>query len=243
MEALPGLEFGNPDAAFDPRSAPIISHLKAYLRRRHRRFTLSRAIRVIRAASDPSAIVPDVFRDLTYGWNNDVWSASPEFMSGLLSCAWKTTGPILECGSGLSTLLLGVAAERTSSHVWSLEHCAFWAERVRQALAAHRIHSVTVLDASLGSYGSYSWYSVPHDTLPRNIALVVCDGPPADTPGGRYGMLPVMRSHLAPGGVILLDDATRPDEVRVLGKWHDEFGTEHVTAGASKPYARVAMPV
>jgi hypothetical protein len=203
---------------------------------------LGRALRSVRQAS-PSTLPPDSrFDDLTYGWNNDVWSASPAFMQEILRCALQTRGAILECGSGLSTLLLGTVAARTGSRVWSLEHDADWAERVRQAMAVHRVTAAEIRHAELRSFGEYMWYSTPPDALPRDIRLVVCDGPPGDTPGGRYGLLPVMRDRLAPGCIILLDDAGRPDEQRVLDLWGRELHTGHTLIGSQKPFARLTIP-
>ena len=58
----------------------------------------------------------------------------------------------------------------------------------------------------------------------RSVAVpTIADGPPGNTKGGRYGLLPIMRSRLAPDVVILLDDAERPGEQRVLQQWKAEY--------------------
>ena len=183
-----------------------------------------------------------VVRDLVYGWGNESWSARGEFLGAVLAHAWKADGPVLECGSGLTTLLLGLVAERTGHRVWSLEHNPFWAERVRAELKRYRIGNVEVCPAALGDRGGYSWYAAPRERLPETFALVVCDGPPGDTPGGRYGLVPEMRSRLAPGCVLLLDDADRPDERAVLARWAGELGAAPEVLGAEKPFARLIVP-
>jgi hypothetical protein len=58
--------------------------------------------------------------------------------------------------------------------------------------------------------------------MPPAFQLVICDGPPGETPGGRYGLWPVLGQRLAPGAVILLDDADRPGEEEVLRRWSTE---------------------
>ena len=68
------------------------------------------------------------------------------------------------------------------------------------------------------------WYK-----MPRDFALVVADGPPGDVKGGRFGLLPLLREHFAPGAVVLLDDAERPKERDVLAKWASEFGLAYRT--------------
>jgi len=216
--------------------------VKQYLRERHRRFMFERTLRALRRLAPMDLPGEDQLAALTYGWNNDGWSASSAFMREALSCAWQANGPILECGSGLSTLLLALVADRTGSTVWSLEHDASWAAHVRTALNAHGFRNVKVQHAPLRPFGDYWWYSVPVDVLPRPIALVACDGPPGSTPGGRYGLLPVTRSRLASSCVILLDDAARPDEQRVVERWHQEFGTRSTLVSSSKPFARVVVP-
>ena len=68
-------------------------------------------------------------------------------------------GPILECGSGLTTLLVGVVAQRTGNSVWSLEHLSQWAERVQDDLDKYRIDAVNFYATPLNDYGEYDWYS------------------------------------------------------------------------------------
>jgi hypothetical protein len=125
---------------------------------------------------------------------------------------------VLECGSGLTTLLLGLLAGRRGVGVWSLEHLIEWRKRVASALARHDIREVHLLLAPLENYGPFTWYS-PKVPLPGHFDLVVCDGPPSDTHGGRYGMLPVMRERIDERTMILLDDAERPSEHQVLRQW------------------------
>src|SRR5207247_10369806 len=48
---------------------------------------------------------------------------------------------------------------------------------------------------------------------------VVCDGPPAGTRGGRFGLLSVIGDRLPAGAVILLDDADRDTEQHTLRRW------------------------
>jgi len=181
-------------------------------------------------------------QQLIYGWNNDGWSASVEFMHEMMARAAQARGSILDCGSGLSTVLLGLVAERTGSTVWSLEHQAFWAGRIAASLARHDVRRVHVCHAPLRSFGAFDWYDVDAAALPTDIALVICDGPPEDTRGGRYGLLPVMRHHLAPGCVILLDDAARAAERRVLDQWARELGTTYRVAPGAKPFAQLVVP-
>ena len=123
--------------------------------------------------------------------------------------AVKAPGPSLECGSGLTTIMVGLLAGRRGIDTWSLEHCPEWRARVRQALQQFDIPNVQVCLAPLQSLSDFDWYDAPLAEMPSEFRLVICDGPPGSTTGGRYGLLPLMRDRLPEGSVILLDDAAR----------------------------------
>jgi predicted O-methyltransferase YrrM len=215
---------------------------KRSVRRLHRRFVFQGAMR--RLAGLPADADPpgQLLSDLVYGWGNESFSALHEYITAFLRAAARTAGPILECGSGLSTLLLGMVAQRTGQRVWSLEHQPCWAERVRATLRRHRINRVEVCLAPLRDYGPYTWYDPPPERLPADFALVVCDGPPGDTPGGRYGLLPVLRRHLRPGCVVMLDDVNREGEKETIRRWSAELGVSAAVAGSHKPYGTLTIP-
>jgi hypothetical protein len=78
------------------------------------------------------------------------------------------------------------------------------------------------LSSPLRDYGDFSWYDPPSQNLPDQFRLVVCDGPPGQTKGGRYGLLPVFGPRLREGTVIVLDDADRPAEVELVNRWKSE---------------------
>lgn len=176
---------------------------------------------------------------LLYGWGN-AWSVREELITELWYRAWHTRGPVLECGSGLSTLLLGVAAERRGYDVYSLEHDGSWHARVMAAVDRFQLHRVKVICAPLVMHSGYAWYDAPGN-FPSEFTLVLCDGPPAATMGGRYGLLPELRPALAPDCVILLDDAAREGEMEVLKRWAEEHRATHQISGAEKPFAVVEL--
>lgn len=212
--------------------------IRQALRERHRAHCLARAIRHLRRAPSHAAPGDAVIADLLYGWNNP-WSVQDEVIRPLWTAAWESTGPILECGSGLSTLLLAVVAERRDVPFVSLEHDATWHAHVLQTLARLGLWHARVELAPLVHHADHDWYDVPVD-LPAAFGLVVCDGPPGDTFGGRYGLLPAMGHRLAPDCVILMDDATRPGERGVLERWMHEHAMTHRVEGTVKPYAVVS---
>lgn len=50
------------------------------------------------------------------------------------------------------------------------------------------------------------------------------------TPGGRYGLLPVMHERIR-GAQVLLDDAQRAEEQQAIALWRERFGVEVQSAG------------
>jgi hypothetical protein len=212
------------------------------LRAVHEAWRFKRAMR--RFAADPEAAVrpgSGILGELVSAWGNSGWSAHEEYLRSCIDEALRCDGPTLECGSGLSTLLLGVIAERRGFDHWALEHQAQWSARIEKEAARHGLHRVRVCTVPLRSYGGYAWYAPPLERMPARFSMVVCDGPPAMTPGGRYGLVPVMRERLPAGCVILLDDASREQERAIARRWAFELGASQELVHGRKPYIRMVV--
>lgn len=178
---------------------------------------------------------------LLRGWGNEGWAATGDFAIDCVRHAWTASQPILECGSGLTTILMGAVAKSTGNTVWALEHSEEWANRVRTYLAKYQLTSVNLLVRPIRSYGDYSWYDVSLAEMPTNFGLVVCDGPPSEIPGGRYGLSPVMRDRLKPHAVILLDDARRPQERAIAAQWLEELRGNLTMKGGKRRHAKIVL--
>lgn len=178
---------------------------------------------------------------LVFGWGNPSWSARNDYLRACLEQARASEQPILDCGSGLSTLLLGAIAQRHGNRVWSLEHEPKWAHRTQSALSAFGIRSVSLCTAPLRSYGAFSWYDPPLADMPERFSMVVCDGPPGQTPGGRYGLVPVMGTRLAHGCVILLDDARRAHERDTADRWAADLHASCEILSTAQPFVRLVV--
>ena len=217
--------------------------LRHFARTAHRDFVFSSAMK--RFAKDPAAcarIGDPTLLDLLYGWGYERTSRKDVYLAACLQRALTAEGAILECGSGLSTILVGtVAAARHLPH-WALEHTPRWAEKVKKHLGRQRLDGVRLSIGDLKDYGDFSWYDPPLDAMPARFALVVCDGPPGYTKGGRSGLLPIMRKRLAPGCVILLDDVDRESELDAARRWAHELGVPYEILGGDKPYIELTIP-
>ena len=222
--------------------AALPASLRMSLRARHRDFVFWKAM--MRFIRDPAAAIAsgsNVISDLKYGWGNEGWSAPEDYLISCLRHALTCNGPILECGSGLTTILVGVIAQKHNNAMWSLEHLQEWCERVDTYLKKYRIDSVRILMGPLKNYADYSWYDPPMDLMPDRFALIICDGPPGGTRGGRYGLAPVLGERLKPGCVILLDDATREQETEIAVRWGVELCASYETIWSSRPFIRMTL--
>jgi predicted O-methyltransferase YrrM len=177
---------------------------------------------------------------LSRAWGNREWAANLDTLLDVCQRARSTTGPILECGSGLTTVLMGILAPDDTPRVFALEHEPQWLERVQTVLRRAGIRCVRLLHAPLRSYGEFDWYEKPAPP-PSPYTLVLCDGPPGATRGGRSGLLPVVASDLAPGCVVLLDDAERPGEQQTLQRWQQGWPVSIDVVGRDDPPARAIV--
>jgi hypothetical protein len=164
---------------------------------------------------------PRFLRQLRWAWANPN-SAAVEYLVAVADAAATAPGTVLECGSGLSTVVVGAIAQRTGNRVVSLENSTWWARHVHWCLKVAQAETVDYRVRPLRSYRDFDWYDL--GTPVEHITLVICDGPVASSRGGRFGLLPVCAEYLTPNARILLDDFERPSERLVVRRWADEFG-------------------
>lgn len=159
------------------------------------------------------------FVALAKAYGNEPWAATPEF----LNVAWQMAkhlpedATILECGSGLSTLVLAATGRR----VVALEEHQEWADKVDKLLVSCGLKAEVLVAPMKGP-----WYDVRPELLKLGAAMTVIDGPrrregisrmwPVRV-GRRLGMLKL-------DAAVIVDDVTEVDGAN--GTW------EPCTAGA-----------
>jgi predicted O-methyltransferase YrrM len=168
------------------------------------------------------------------GWTRDAlptpdgWAGSPDLLWALAEqVAQQRPRLIVEFGSGLSTLVMARVLQQggIGARLISFDHLESFAELTRWRLAglglAAEVRSVPLEDAARWGYAG-EWYAA--DDLPGAIELLVIDGPPAWlNEGARGAAAPALFPRMAPGGVILLDDADRDGERANAERWRAEF--------------------
>ncbi|NBB87017.1 MAG: tetratricopeptide repeat protein [Bacteroidetes bacterium] len=167
------------------------------------------------------ALSVEALEMLVQEWDNGAWAATPTYLALLSQLFAHTAGAVVECGSGVSTLVLHKLNQSGERRVISLEHHRGWYEHLQTTLPQDT--SVELCHTPLRSYDGFDWYDTASIDLPSNIGLIICDGPPGTTPGGRVGALHVLSEGLRPGTIIVLDDANRSRELAALLDWAGAF--------------------
>lgn len=171
------------------------------------------------------------------------WAASPDLLLLLyrLTLEQKPT-LIVECGSGLSTVVLAKAASTYGGRLVSLDHdpayCqATQAEVERQGLSAE------IRLAPLTSTPHGTWYDPAVVADLAGIELLFIDGPPAGTGEmARYPALPLIWERCSPAVRVVLDDTSRKDEREIGERWASEFGLTALPIGLEKGAFLLSKP-
>lgn len=129
---------------------------------------------------------------------------------------------ILECGSGVSTLVLARYAQQTGAKVVSLEHKSEFYQRTLQNLRRNQLRDSVDLRLCKLDRNKSPWYVTE---LPDNIDFALIDGPPTGE-GGRAATFPNIHKKLAENWQVWLDDGNREEEKEMVRAWTAEFGVK-----------------
>jgi hypothetical protein len=123
--------------------------------------------------------------------------------------------PILEIGSGLSTILMAAA---TDQKVWAIEHDPVHAHQLEVMAAQARLSNIMLVTAPLKD----GWYDLSADMadMPDSFALALVDGPPR-VAGDRMRFFDVFGERVQ---TILVDDADDKGYADKLRAWAQKQG-------------------
>jgi predicted O-methyltransferase YrrM len=153
------------------------------------------------------------------------WKADTWFL-------WRIVGAIerlrprevVELGCGASSLVIARALERNGGgRLTSFDQHAEFVQATSQWLGSHDLeaslrHAPLVEDPT---HWGHVWYDL--GAVPATIDLLVIDGPPWTLNPFVRGRAEVLFDRIAPGGIILLDDAARPGERVVAQRWRRDW--------------------
>lgn len=176
-----------------------------------------------------------VFSDLLVGWGN-ASAAMAELQAAAYDLAAAADGPILECGSGLTTLVMALA--NPNVHVHALESDVMWATKANRALVRHGIKNATIHFVEMKDYEGGRWYVLPD--LPDDFSLVLCDGPWRED-GERTVLFAAMGDRIK-NAVMLADDADDPALEPAFAAWAAARGATMTMLGEQRKFAVITRP-
>lgn len=150
------------------------------------------------------------------------FAAQADVLSLAVLLARKARGPIIEAGSGLSTVLM--AAANPDVRVWAIEHSPHYAQHTAMMARSAEVTNIALITCEIKD----GWYDLGDDwsELPKKFAVGLLDGPPRML-GDRMRFL----EHFGQSTkVILVDDADDKQYASKLSAWaeansrHIEFG-------------------
>lgn len=160
------------------------------------------------------------------------WAASADLLVLCVqSLIEESPRTLVECGSGVSTLMLALAAEQHDlpTRVVALEHDAQYAQETRQLLARHgmadraEVRLAPLQPVALSGHDT-PWYDAAALDDLKDIGILLVDGPPGATgPQARYPALPLLRDRLSPRCLVVMDDLNRAADLEVAKRWNDEM--------------------
>lgn len=159
------------------------------------------------------------------------WAATPE-LALLVHEEIKKNQPkqVLELGSGISTIVASYSLQQNGEgSIMSLDHDEAYASKTRADLKKHCTENFAdVRYAPLESYelngSSWDWYNLDSQPIPNQIDLLLVDGPPVKTNAqARYPALPLLADKLSDKAVVIIHDANRHSEQKILDKWKSQF--------------------
>jgi hypothetical protein len=214
--------------------------IRKWILNQHQNIIFAITLRTI--LKDPGRTLADdmVLDRMIYGWGNQGWSAKTTYLRTCIDYAWKTEDAILECGSGLTTIILGVIAKERGLVMISLEHNRNWLLKVGQRLKKYHLNN-RLVEAPLKDFGEYLWYNTDHIQMPPKIGLVICDGPPASIKGGRIGLVPLIKQLFTEDSVILLDDMERDGEKAIASTWMQMYPLKVELIESADSHAIITM--
>ena len=164
-------------------------------------------------------------------WGSGGFSADADYMLRLARLLDKTKGPVLECGSGGTTLLANEIGLLRGFNTYSLEQEREWVKTMDGMMAEKC--ATKVLFAPLERLRDHYFYDTGRQYLPKHFSLIICDGPYIDVSlgepyysGWRYGILPWLGRAERTWDVLLLDDVNDKRAEAVLDRWVREFGVK-----------------
>lgn len=163
--------------------------------------------------------------------NTRGWAICPDLLKKITEVILlEKPSLIVETGSGVSTLIIAYCLKQLGTgRLISLEHDQKYAAASQKLISFHGMDEiVTIIHAPLQELEideqKWLWYNTDFSIFNQPIDLLIIDGPPGTIQKlSRYPALPLLYGYLNERSVIILDDAHREDEKKIVALWEQEF--------------------
>ncbi len=159
------------------------------------------------------------------------WAADAGVLAGISRIARQCRGPIIETGSGMSSVVM---AAMTDQQVYTLEHLEHFAATTSYWAQLAEVRNLNIGCAPLKDF----WYDIEKFELPRKFALGFCDGPPR-LYGTRHKFLELIAPRCQ---VVVLDDVSSDARYqRIVNEYAAHNGMEVTMLGRSAMLAKAQL--
>lgn len=150
------------------------------------------------------------------------WGASADVLQLASGLAKASELPILEIGTGLSTIVLAASTEQ---RVWAVEHDPQFAEGLREMARLAGVKNIVLVETGLKD----GWYNLAGDmaSLPAKFGLAFVDGPPRQI----SDRVKFFETFGRRSKVILCDDADDAGYSLKLKAWAADNGRKYQSDG------------
>ncbi len=175
-------------------------------------------------------------------WGDPLAQADERFLRSVLAEARAADGAVLQCGTSLTTLILGSICDQDDQpkkQLWCLEADPHWANMVRSWLTEYQINSAHVIHSAAKLFKSYVWYSLDPNRLAREYHLVICDGNRASVKGA-VATVHRIADRLAQQFVILIRNVGSSADMKELAAWAKTRDATCVLVDKAEGFVKIA---
>lgn len=224
-----------------PAMADRIQMLRARFDVLFRHYQFDATVRRMRDSKDDATILRKL-PDLYALWGTPLSPSTQSFLQSCIAHARTCNGHVLQCGSSLDTLVLGIVCARkteTPTHVWCLEHDQQRANLIRSWLTDYGIPNVHVIVARPQLFADHVWYKVDTGQLPKNFSLAICEGGQS-SPRGVVGLIAKMQGQLHTDSVILAQHVREAKDHGYLTRWATEHKVSCVLVDRTEGFFKIS---
>jgi hypothetical protein len=184
----------------------------------------------------------EVFNEIHAAYGQE-YSMGPAGLKAVYDLCKDATGPILEAGSGITTIIAAIACMRNGQTVHSLEHDLEWFRQVRGYIQTWKVRASALYYAPLIEYPDpddeakpMMWYGDGIlDDLPKTFSVAIIDGPPR-----RYGREAAYKliGDRIKDAKWLVDDVDDASQLNIVQAYADKYGKSVEVCSSAKGYKR-----